>query len=82
MLDALSAIDEGRPNASSLVSAAKARCNDASLLISNEALQMHGGIGMTDEEDIGLYLKRGRVTQMTLGDSAFHRDRFATLGGY
>jgi alkylation response protein AidB-like acyl-CoA dehydrogenase len=64
------------------VSLAKARANDAALLIGDESLQMHGGIGMTDEHDIGLYYKRARVLAMTLGDSAWHRDRWARLGGY
>jgi len=43
---------------------------------------MHGGIGMTDEHDIGFFLKRARVAEMTFGNSAFHRDRFATANGY
>lgn len=64
------------------VSAAKARCNDAFLLTANEAIQMHGGIGMTDEHDIGLFLKRARVAEMTFGDSAYHRDRFARRHAY
>jgi len=64
------------------VSLAKARVNDAALLAADEAVQMHGGIGMTDEHDIGLYFKRVRVAATTLGDSAWHRDRWARLGGY
>ncbi len=43
---------------------------------------MHGGIGMTDEHDIGFFLKRARVAEMTFGDGAYHRDRFARLEGY
>jgi alkylation response protein AidB-like acyl-CoA dehydrogenase len=43
---------------------------------------MHGGIGVTDELDIGLFLKRARVTALSFGDSDYHRDRFATLEGY
>jgi acyl-CoA dehydrogenase len=43
---------------------------------------MHGGIGMTDQVDVGLYLKRARVAQATLGNAAFHRDRYASLGGF
>ena len=82
VLDALSALDEERPNASRVVSAAKARCSDAVSLITCEGLQMHGGIGMTDEEDIGLFLKRGKAMELTLGDSAYHRDRFARLTGF
>jgi alkylation response protein AidB-like acyl-CoA dehydrogenase len=43
---------------------------------------MHGGIGMTDEEEIGLFLKRAKAGEMTLGDSIHHRDRFARLTGF
>ena len=82
VLDALTAIDQGQDDVPSIASCAKARLNDALTLICNEAVQMHGGIGVTDEEDIGLFLKRARVMSMTLGTSSWHRDRFATLGGY
>jgi acyl-CoA dehydrogenase len=64
------------------VSVAKAKCGPTFMSIANEAVQMHGGIGMTDEHDIGLFLKRARVCEMTFGDAAWHRDRFARLGGY
>lgn len=72
------------PNASAsrAVSVAKAKCSDAFMLVAHEALQMHGGIGMTDEHDVGMFLKRARVCEMTFGDSAYHRDRFARLGGF
>jgi alkylation response protein AidB-like acyl-CoA dehydrogenase len=43
---------------------------------------MHGGIGVTDEFDLGLFLKRARVLQQTFGDGAFHRDRYAHLKGF
>jgi acyl-CoA dehydrogenase len=76
------AVDAGSADAPVQVSNAKARCSDAYILITNEALQMHGGIGMTDEHDIGLFMKRARVAEMTFGDAAFHRDRFARLQGY
>lgn len=66
----------------SLVSLAKTLANDAYLKICKEAVQMHGGIGMTDEHDIGLYLKRAWACTQTLGDSDFHRDRWARLHGY
>ena len=82
VLDALSALDEQRPYASRVVSAAKARCSDAASLITCEGLQMHGGIGMTDEEEIGLFLKRAKAAELTLGDAAYHRDRFAALTGF
>jgi alkylation response protein AidB-like acyl-CoA dehydrogenase len=82
VMTAARAIDEGAPNAKALVSVAKARANDAFLLIANEAIQMHGGIGMTDEHDIGLFLKRARGAEMTFGDSAHYRRRFATASGF
>jgi acyl-CoA dehydrogenase len=77
-------LDEGRDDASVARAAAlaKARCSDAFLLIGDEAVQMHGGIGMTDEHDIGFFLKRARAAAVTFGDAAYHRDRIATLDGY
>ena len=81
-MEALRAIDEKRDDSSLMVSAAKARTSDAANLIGREAIQMFGGIGMTDEEDIGLFMKRARVAEITLGDSSYHRERFATLSGF
>jgi len=80
--EALSALDEGRDDVSLMASAAKARCSDVSSLITSEALQMHGGIGMTDEEEIGLFFKRAKAAEVTLGDAIYHRDRYATLRGF
>jgi len=82
VLAALTAIDAGAQDASRLASLAKAKAGDAFFLIGNEGVQMHGGIGMTDEHEIGFFLKRARVAQASFGDSAFHRDRYAELGGY
>lgn len=65
-----------------LVSLAKARCNDAFLHVARESIQLHGGVGMTEEHDAGLYLKRARVASVTLGTTAFHRDRWARLERY
>ncbi len=65
-----------------LASAAKARCSDAFVLVGNEGVQMHGGIGMTDEHDVGFFLKRARAAEVTFGDAVFHRDRIARLDGY
>ena len=79
VLAAARAVDEGAANAQELVSVAKARCSDAFILVANEAVQMHAGIGMTDEYDIGFFLKRAKSAEITFGDAAFHRDRFATL---
>ena len=66
----------------SLVSLAKARCNDVYMHIGKEAVQLFGGIGMTDEHDIGFHLKRAMVASRTLGDSAWHRDRWGRERGY
>ena len=82
VLDALRAIDEKRPDVALIASIAKARVSDTAQLVSNEAVQMHGGIGVTDEEEIGLFLKRARVAELTLGDGAYHRARFAQLSGF
>ena len=64
------------------VSLAKARAGDTLQLITNETIQLHGGIGMTDAHDSGLYIKRARVLEAQFGSSAFHRDRWARLHGY
>ncbi|HEY2735885.1 MAG TPA: acyl-CoA dehydrogenase family protein [Polyangiales bacterium] len=76
------ALDENQADAKALVSVAKARCSDAYVLAANEAVQLHGGIGMTDEHEIGFFIKHARVCELTFGDAAFHRDRFARLSGY
>ncbi|MCI5106033.1 MAG: acyl-CoA/acyl-ACP dehydrogenase [Pseudomonadales bacterium] len=65
-----------------LASAAKAKLSEVAELVSNEGVQMHGGIGMTDEFDIGFFIKRARVAQQFLGDAAFHRDRYASLNNF
>ncbi len=80
--EAWTALDEGREDASAMASAAKARCADVSNRIAAEAIQMHGGIGMTDEEEIGLFFKRAKAAELTLGDAVYHRDRYATLRGF
>jgi acyl-CoA dehydrogenase len=83
--DAADAPDAGETEAleaRKLASLAKAQCSDAALWVANESVQMHGGIGMTDEHDIGFYLKRARAAELSLGDAAFHRRRWAELSGY
>ncbi|MEN8181711.1 MAG: acyl-CoA dehydrogenase family protein [Myxococcota bacterium] len=82
VLAAARAVDAGADDASRLVSLAKARCSDTAMLVAYEAVQMHGGIGMTDEHEIGFFLKRARVAELTFGDAAWHRDRWARLCGY
>jgi alkylation response protein AidB-like acyl-CoA dehydrogenase len=80
--DAWTALDEGREDWLQMASAAKARCSDVSSLITREAIQMYGGIGMTDEEEIGLFFKRAKAAELTLGDAIYHRDRYASLRGF
>jgi alkylation response protein AidB-like acyl-CoA dehydrogenase len=64
------------------VSVAKAQTGLASMLAVQEAVQMHGGIGMTDEYDIGFYMKRQRVLAEMFGDANFHADKIARNAGY
>ena len=79
---ALAAIDNNSPDVPELVSLAKAKMGDTLHLVSNEMVQMHGGIGMTDEHDSGLYMKRARVAEALFGSASFHRDRYAKLSGF
>lgn len=79
---ALSAIDAGDAELALLASLAKARASDLCEKLMNEAVQLHGGIGVTDEFDLGLIVKRARVLQHSLGDGVFHRDRYARLKGF
>ena len=79
---ALQAIDADSDDVPVLCSLAKAKAGDFLHHMSNELIQMHGGIGMTDEFDAGLYLKRARALEATWGNQAFHRDRYATLHGF
>ena len=65
-----------------IASAAKAKLCEVAQRASNEGVQMHGGIGMTDEHEIGFFLKRARVAQHTFGDYNYHLDRFALLSGF
>jgi alkylation response protein AidB-like acyl-CoA dehydrogenase len=82
VLAACSSLDDGGNDAAALASLAKAKASDTLYLCGNEGVQMHGGIGMTDEHEIGFFMKRARVAQATFGDAAFHRDRYAALLGY
>ena len=82
VLKALRALDEGDADAPAIVSACKARASDTFHLSGNEGIQMHGGVGVTDEEDIGFYMKRARVSELLFGDGAYHRNRFASLRSY
>ena len=79
---ACSALDEGGKDAAALAALAKAKASDTLFLCGNEGVQMHGGIGMTDEHEIGFFTKRARVALATFGNTAFHQDRYARLMGY
>ena len=82
VLKALQALDAGSADADLLISAAKARAGKSGELAVQEAVQMHGGVGMTDEFDAGLYMKRMRVTAELFGDGGYHAERIARAGGY
>ena len=84
VLEALTALDEGRDSkdVAILASLAKAKVGEMFHTVSREGIQMHGGIGMTDEFEIGFFIKRAAVTEQTFGDMYFHRDRYGVLHGY
>jgi alkylation response protein AidB-like acyl-CoA dehydrogenase len=82
VLKAQNLLDEGASTAEMYVSAAKAKAGLACNLAVREGVQMHGGMGMTDDYDIGLYMKRDRSLNEFFGDANFHADRLAQLNGY
>ena len=79
---ALVAIDAGGGNIPELASLAKTRAGDTLHMVTNEMIQMQGGIGMTDAGDAGVYLKRARVAEASYGGQTYHRDRYARMFGY
>ena len=81
-LKAQQLLDEGSPEAEAMVSVAKAKAGRVSTLAVQEGVQMHGGMGMTDQFDIGFFMKRARAAMETFGDVAFHGDRMARMMGY
>ena len=81
-LKAAELLDSGSERAELMVSAAKAKAAAVADLAVREGVQMHGGIGMTDEHDIGLYMKREAVLGALHGDMRYHRNRVAELSGY
>jgi alkylation response protein AidB-like acyl-CoA dehydrogenase len=82
VLKAQQVLDAGDRQADEAVSVAKAMTGLATTLAVQEGIQMHGGIGMTDEYDIGFYMKRARVLAELFGDTNFHADRLARAAGY
>ena len=81
VLKGLQMIDEGA-DIREIASLTKAKVGQVAQLVTNEAVQMFGGIGMTDDEEIGFFMKRARVAQQTLGDANYHMHRFAQLKGF
>ena len=82
VLKAQQLLDAGSPHADTAVSVAKAQTGLATTLAVQEGVQMHGGIGMTDEYDIGFFMKRARVLAEMFGDTNYHADRLARAAGY
>jgi alkylation response protein AidB-like acyl-CoA dehydrogenase len=73
------AIDEKSSDAPAAVSMAKAYASDASRKVANSGIQLHGGIGMTWEHDLHLYMKRAKASEVAFGDATWHRERVAVL---
>ena len=82
VMGAMKAADEGSNELQRLSSLAKTVAGETLHLVSNEAVQMHGGIGVTDEYDIGFFLKRARVAEQIFGSSKYHTERYANLSGF
>jgi len=82
VLKALQTLDEGNEDFAELASLAKAKLSTTAHQAATEAIQMHGGIGVTDDFDIGFFLKRCRILETLYGDRNFHLDRYARLRGY
>lgn len=82
VLHALQSLDAGTGELPQIASMTKSRVAETAHTVTTEAVQMHGGIGMTDEYDIGFFLKRCQILETLYGDRYYHIDRFATLRGY
>ena len=82
VIRALQALDAGSKDRQLIVSVAKSKVGRVAQLAAQEAIQMHGGIGMTDEINIGFFLKRVRVAEALYGDANFHADKFARMRNY
>src|SRR5712672_2964143 len=82
VLKALQTLDGNFDNAGAAVAVAKARAGSTATLAVQEGVQMHGGMGMTDQFDIGFFMKRARVCQELFGDSNFHADQLARMKSY
>jgi alkylation response protein AidB-like acyl-CoA dehydrogenase len=76
------AIDNGADDQAAMSALSKAKTGEFLFDMSNQLIQIHGGIGMTDDFDAGFYLKRARSLEALYGNQALHRDRYATLLGF
>jgi alkylation response protein AidB-like acyl-CoA dehydrogenase len=82
VLNALQVLDSGADDFAETASMAKAKLSEIAHLAATEGVQMHGGMGMTDECEIGFFLKRCRIVETLYGDRYFHLDRYARLKGF
>ena len=82
VMAAVHGADENSNELQRLASLAKTIAGETLHLVSNEAIQMHGGIGVTDEYDVGFFLKRARVAEQIFGSAKFHTERYANLSGF
>ena len=82
VLKAQQALDTNFDNATAAVAVAKARASTTTTRAVQEGVQMHGGMGMTDQFDIGFFMKRARVCEELFGDANFHADRLARMRSY
>src|SRR3954454_10562683 len=82
VLKALQTLDGDFDNAVAAVAVAKARAGTTATLAVQEAVQMHGGMGMTDQFDIGFFMKRARVCEELFGDANFHAGELARMKSY
>ena len=82
VMAAIHGADENSNELQRLSSLAKTIAGETHNLVSNEAIQMHGGIGVTDEYDLGFFIKRSRVAEQIFGSSTYHTERYANLSGF
>jgi alkylation response protein AidB-like acyl-CoA dehydrogenase len=82
VLKALQMLDANFDKAANAVAVAKARAGTTATRAVQESVQMHGGMGMTDQFDIGFFMKRARVCEELFGDANFHADRLARMRSY
>jgi alkylation response protein AidB-like acyl-CoA dehydrogenase len=82
VMAAMQGADENNNDLQRMASLAKSISGETLHLVSNESVQMHGGIGVTDEYDIGFYMKRARVAEVIFGSSNFHQERYAKLSNF